>query len=115
MIVQPGRFPWIADHELSSHPQVYEPHPAIIQTEVQVFAAASDLPNGASGQNRGKVRGQGPAQPWFAHLDRGDGLASNQPLEATPDGLHFRQLRHVTLVGRRDREERQRGETELPG
>jgi len=56
---------------------VYESHPAIIQTEEQVFAAASDLPNGASGQNRGKVWGQGPAQPWFAHLDRGYGLAND--------------------------------------
>jgi hypothetical protein len=34
---------WLVYDKLTSHPQVHEPHPAIIETEVQILPPAFDL------------------------------------------------------------------------
>src|SRR5713226_7667981 len=76
-----------------------QPHLAVVQTDVEILAAAPNLTNSAAGQGYGEVRSQRSAQARLTYLDRGNGLTDDQPLKTAPNGFHFRQFRHISLPG----------------
>jgi hypothetical protein len=55
MIVWSGSCIWVAHNQLPGHPQMNQPHLAIIQTHLKILTATPNLTNRAAGQGCGEV------------------------------------------------------------